>query len=115
MNICLVNSSYPPQQPARYCGIGDYTERLATTAAGPDLQIDILTDRRYSGAARPGEHLCVYPLVTNWQLRELGRIGRFWRQQKIDLIHIQYQPELMGGRWSPFNAALVRLAHRGDR
>ena len=115
MNICLVSSSYPPQTPARYCGIGDYTSRLATAVASSELQIHILTETRYAGPALPGENLHVHPLIARWQLQELGRLDRFWRQQQIDLVHIQYQPELLGSRWSPFNATLSWLAGRDDR
>lgn len=84
MRILIVSGSLPPMP----CGVGDYTCRLAAAlATQPETAVAVLTT---GPSAEPIANVEVFPLMTRWSLREIGRFVGLVRQFSPDIVHLQY-------------------------
>jgi glycosyltransferase involved in cell wall biosynthesis len=105
IRVLLVAGSVPPSP----CGVGDYTFKLAQSlAALGDVEVAILTGN--SGSVTEGrQSVLVFPLVASWRLDQAGRVARFLKQWKPDIVHVQYPTQGYGRGFLP---SLVPLLAR---
>jgi glycosyltransferase involved in cell wall biosynthesis len=94
VKICFVTAEFPPLQG----GVGDHTAYLGRALARLGVEVHILTSVT---ARRPAEdnsspsdgeaQPTVHPLVADWGWGCWRSILEFARQEKPDILHIQYQ------------------------
>lgn len=85
MRVLLVAGSYPPD----HCGVGDYTEKLATALTKVHgLHVGVLTTV-LPGRVR-SHQVELVEAAKNWSFSELLKLIRAVRQWKPDFVHIQY-------------------------
>jgi glycosyltransferase involved in cell wall biosynthesis len=92
MKICMICSSYPPQEVT--CGVGDYTRCLAEELVQQGEDVVVLTSDRYRGET--GGPVTVLPRVRAWTIGEALRFTSSEISPPVDLIHLQYTPDLYG-------------------
>jgi len=106
MRILMVCPSYPPQDVT--CGVGDYTRCLAEELAGQGEDVVVLTSDRYRGET--GGPVAVLPRVRAWTVGEALRLTSSAISPPVDLIHLQYTPDLYGqGLGFKFVPLLARI------
>jgi glycosyltransferase involved in cell wall biosynthesis len=106
-----VTGSFPPQR----CGVGDYTERLATALAGePGVEVCVLTSEADAHGERPPPDPRVLRRLPDWRLRRLPLLLRLLREEKPDLVHLQYPTRGYGRGLLPMFLPLA-LTLRGYR
>jgi glycosyltransferase involved in cell wall biosynthesis len=88
--VLLITGEYPPT----VGGVGDYTATLAAHLRKAGADAIVLTG---TGAAIPGE-TGVRRAVPTWGVRSWPAIARAIREERPDLVHIQYQAGAFGGR-----------------
>lgn len=96
----MITGSFPPLR----CGVGDYSFCLATALARIDnVQVGVLTSL---GAGRTGagadSSIDVFPIMSGWRLRELGKVIKLIREWGPDIVHIQYPTQGYGGGMLPW-------------
>jgi glycosyltransferase involved in cell wall biosynthesis len=98
MKVILIAGSYPPDQ----CGVGDYTKMLATALSCHDnVSVTVFTndtDRKYADHSL----VVVNPATHSWRLRDGVRLFRMIRNEKPDVIHIQYPTQGYGKQLLPW-------------
>jgi len=110
MRVLMVCPTFPPQE--RTCGVGDYTRYLVDALASQGEDVTVWTSK----ACRPvGEsRVQVLPRGETWSIREAFGVAWPHRQPAMDVVHLQYTPDLygpgIGFRWLPL---LQRLRPRG--
>jgi len=88
----LVTGSFPPMK----CGVGDYTQRLASAlAALPGLQVTVLTSDELASAPEQAA-VRVYGLMRGWRLADVGSILQALRKVRPDIVHVQYPTQGYG-------------------
>jgi len=92
MRILMVCPSYPPQDVT--CGVGDYTRCLAEELASQGEDVVVLTSDRYRGET--SGPVIVLPRVRAWTIGEALRLTSSTISPSVDLIHLQYTPDLYG-------------------
>ena len=105
MKVLFVTGEFPPMQG----GVGDYTRELglALHDLGCDVQV------ASSIQAGPVAGLLVHPLVEGWNWRCWGAILDLVRQQRPDVVHVQYQAAAYGMH-PAINLLPRRLGWLGD-
>ena len=88
----MVCPSYPPQDVT--CGVGDYTRCLAEELVRQGEDVVVLTSDRYRGETNGP--VTVLPLVRDWTIGEALRLTSSAMSPPVDLIHLQYTPDLYG-------------------
>jgi glycosyltransferase involved in cell wall biosynthesis len=88
----MVCPTFPPQ--GRTCGVGDYTQYLVEALAGQGDRITLWT----SSACRAEDTsvLRVLPRGQNWSLGEARELMRAFARHPVDVVHLQYTPDLYG-------------------
>ena len=92
MRIMMVCPSYPPQDVT--CGVGDYTRCLAEELTSQGEDVVVLTSDRYRGET--SGPVTVLPWVRAWTIGEALRLTSSAISPPVDLIHVQYTPDLYG-------------------
>lgn len=119
MRVAIVTGSFPKMP----CGVGDYSERLASGLAERKVEVDVLTTD-VPAVAATGGGVRVWPLIERWRTWEAGRVWRFLRQRKPDVVHIQHPTQGYGNGWLPSlvpllarlaGASVVETWHEGFR
>jgi glycosyltransferase involved in cell wall biosynthesis len=88
MRILLVTGEFPPMQG----GVGDYTCELGLALRDLGCDVHVLT----STQGGPVAGLTIYPLVERWNWRSWGIVLNLVRQQRPEVIHVQYQAAAYG-------------------
>lgn len=88
--VLLISGEYPPT----VGGVGDYTATLAAHLRVTGAHVCVLTGRGPSVAGETG----VRRAVPGWGVRSWRVIGRAIREERPDLVHIQYQAGAFEGR-----------------
>lgn len=83
MRVLMVCPSYPPQ--AVTCGVGDYTRRLGAELARQGARVTVITSKEWRGQAERR----VLPILDT---------PGWWRVVPVDVVHVQYAPDLYGAR-----------------
>ncbi len=110
MRICMVCPSYPPQDVT--CGVGDYTQCLAEELVRQGEEVLVVTSDRYRGKA--DRSIPVLPTVQSWTLGTAWWLTGSRKHPPIDLIHLQYTPDLYGrGLGFKLIPLLTRLRAKG--
>jgi len=92
MRILMVCPSYPPHDVI--CGVGDYTRCLAEELSRQGDAVTVLTSDRYRGET--GGSVTVLPRVQGWTVGEAWRLTSSAIRPSVDVIHLQYTPDLYG-------------------
>lgn len=106
----MVCPTFPTQE--RTCGVGDYTRHLVDALASQGEDVTVWA----SAACRPvgQSRLRILARGQTWSLREALDVARLRLEPPIDILHLQYTPDLYvpgaGFRWLPL---LRRLRPRG--
>ncbi|MBN2471815.1 MAG: glycosyltransferase family 4 protein [Anaerolineae bacterium] len=85
MRIGLITGEYPPMQG----GVADFTREIGRAFVAQSHTVAVLTDVRGRGAKQDG--ITVDARVTNWNRASLGAVERWAREQRLDVINLQYQ------------------------
>lgn len=84
MKILIITGSFPPIK----CGVGDYTNLLAThLAENTSIEVTVLTS---SNCKNDQTNVRVFPIINTWDISSLSEIKQVVENIKPDLIHIQY-------------------------
>jgi glycosyltransferase involved in cell wall biosynthesis len=101
--VLFVAGTVPPAA----CGVGDYTFKLAEALASIDgVETAILTGADGS-ASRETIRVTIFPHLNSWKLRETGRLIRFLRSWKPDIVHVQYPTQGYGRELLPYFVPLI--------
>ncbi len=92
MRICMVCPSYPPQDMT--CGVGDYTRCLMEELVRQGEEVLVVTSDHYRGKA--DSSIPVLPTVQSWTLGTAWWLTGSRKHPPVDLIHLQYTPNLYG-------------------
>jgi glycosyltransferase involved in cell wall biosynthesis len=92
MKIGLITGEYPPMQG----GVGDFTRELARALAKQGQDVHVITG--LSEAADHDDGVHVQRVVKSWGLSCWRAIAAVARQQKLDVLNIQYEPVAYGMR-----------------
>jgi glycosyltransferase involved in cell wall biosynthesis len=102
MRILLVTGSLPPH----HCGVGDYTERLASALANrPDTELGVL-----AGVAGEPRSATNYQLLLDagkWNLSRVPQIRKVIRVWNPDVMHVQYPGRGYGRAIAPWFLPLL--------
>ncbi len=85
MRIGMITGEYPPMQG----GVGDFTRELARALATLGHEVFVLSRPTGTGANDPGVH--VSPIVRRWGIRSISTVGRWARENRLDVLNLQYQ------------------------
>ncbi|HAM32655.1 MAG TPA: hypothetical protein DCP41_03860 [Deltaproteobacteria bacterium] len=104
MRILLVCGSFPPMK----CGVGDYTEKLATAlAVSPEHSVGVLT--RSTGTAPPENRgYTLLPGIRRWSVMELRAAVSAITAFRPDVVHFQF-PARGYGRLQWILPGILRL------
>ncbi len=83
MRILFVTGEFPPMQG----GVGDYTREIGLALRDLGCEVHVLAPRQ----ARSLPGLVVHPVVERWNWRCWGTLLDLVRQQRPDVVHVQYQ------------------------
>jgi glycosyltransferase involved in cell wall biosynthesis len=83
MKVLFVTGEFPPMQG----GVGDYTREIGLALHDLGCDVHVLT----STQAGPVVGLTIHPLVERWNWRSWGISLDLVRQQRPDVVHVQYQ------------------------
>ncbi len=92
MKIGLITGEYPPMQG----GVGDFTRELARALAKQGQAVHVITG--LSEATDEEDGVRVQRVVKSWGLSCWRSIAAVARQQKLDVLNIQYEPVAYGMR-----------------
>ncbi len=92
MKICMICPTYPPNNVS--CGVGDYTHCLAEELVRQGEDVVVLTSVHYRGET--SGPVTVLPRVRAWTIGEALRLTSSAMSPPVDLIHVQYTPDLYG-------------------
>jgi glycosyltransferase involved in cell wall biosynthesis len=94
MKICLISGEFPPMQG----GVGDYTYEMAEAYVELGHDVLVVTSQEGTGRAngRLGEHLEIRPVASKWSLKECRQIVGMIREERPDVVNIQYQAAAYG-------------------
>ena len=98
VKICLIAATHPPD----VCGVGDYTDQLASALAAEGHEITILTTCR----TRPpthNTHVRVKATVSAWNMSSLHKLRSEIKSEAYDIVHLQYTPGYYGRRTMMIN------------
>jgi len=84
-HILHITSNYPPTP----CGIGDYTQKLASELERNNLKVSVLT--RNQGTKSEDRFDVIKP-VSGWNLFYTRQLWRAIEELAPDIIHLQYEP-----------------------
>ncbi len=88
--IYFVTGEFPPMRG----GMGDYTRELAVALAQRGHEVHVIAHLQARGALRDervSQHISVHPIVPAWNWQGLYRVLRFLKEERVLLLHIQYQ------------------------
>lgn len=102
--------TYPPNDVP--CGVGDYTRELATRLAGAGVSLTVVASQGHCPSPNPESGIRTIALAKTWDRRAIGALFRIIREQRFDIIHVQYTPELYG-RGSCLKLLPLALTLRG--
>ncbi|MBX3066812.1 MAG: glycosyltransferase family 4 protein [Anaerolineae bacterium] len=85
MRIGMITGEYPPMQG----GVGDFTRELARALVQMGHQVLVLTSRQARGD--PSDGVQVSAEVTNWNMATLRQVGKWARENQLNVVNIQYE------------------------
>ncbi len=91
MKIGIICPSFPPSDAPD--GIGDYTRILADALARRGSEVWVWTRPSHPGPEEIGR-VKVVPFRDRWDLAALGGALRLARSQRLDVLNVQYAPDL---------------------
>ena len=91
MKIGIICPSFPPSGAPD--GIGDYTRILADALARRGSEVWVWTRRSHPGPEEIGR-VKVVPFRDRWSLAALGGAAKLARSQRLDVLNVQYAPDL---------------------
>jgi glycosyltransferase involved in cell wall biosynthesis len=100
LKILFFSGSLPPMK----CGVGDYTDRLATAlsrSANFNGRIGVVSDRRASDGERDLD-FDLMPIADTWRPQDAVEIIRAVRLWKPDILHFQFPGQGYGRRLLPW-------------
>lgn len=101
MRILLISGRYPPIP----CGIGDQTQRLASTLAKRGHQVSIFTSRNTAiPRMTEPEGVRVFREAVSWGDEDRAAIAGAVQRQNAEIVHIQYHANAF--RWHPMVTTL---------
>lgn len=93
MKIAIITGALPPAK----CGVGDYTDILASFLAKKGIEISVITDKKYR---LNDASYNVYSCIEKWHgLLFFKRILHILREICPDIVHIQYPT--ISYKWHP--------------
>jgi glycosyltransferase involved in cell wall biosynthesis len=108
MKICFISGALPDVS----CGIGDYSDALASALARRSHDVVVLTTDRPE--LRAPSNYRVAALGTDWSAADTGRIATAVRREHPDVVHLQFPGVGYGrGLGATFTPWAMRL--RGHR
>lgn len=90
MRIGMVTGEYPPMEG----GVGAYSRILARQFIQMGHTVSVFSDQRSS--SNPLDAIQVFPEVKSWGPLALYRLRKWSRQQRLDLISLQFQTAAFG-------------------
>lgn len=97
MRVLMICPSFPPQ--ARPCGVGDYTAALVGGLATRGASLSVVAGAGALPRADEGRPEVVRQ-GSGWGPRGVAATGRLLRGRPVEVVHIQYTPELYGASLS---------------
>jgi len=92
LKVLLLSGAFPPMR----CGVGDYTERLATALAQqPGVRVAVVTNRQPGGPSSLGA-VEVHREMDRWRIGELPQLRDRVRAFRPDVVHLQYPTQGYG-------------------
>jgi glycosyltransferase involved in cell wall biosynthesis len=86
LKVLLVSGAFPPMR----CGVGDYTQRLATALAGQSgVTVAVVTNRQPAGPSSVGP-VEVRREMDGWRLADLRRLRDVAQAFGPQVVHVQY-------------------------
>ncbi len=95
LKVLLVTGSYPPQ----FCGVGDYSARLASSLVHAGCLVDLLASGKAPREMVGG--VGVRREMGDWSIFRLGLFKRILNETSPDLIHFQYPSRGFGWKLLP--------------
>lgn len=95
------------------CGVGDYTEQLASSLIQhTDIGVSVLTSSVGAAAGAAPDHSEAHYVMPSWSIHGLLSFFSMMRRIKPDIVHVQfpaqgYIPPLGGLAWIPIICRLV--------
>ncbi len=86
MKVLFISGSFPPVA----CGVGDYLNSLvAALSSNPEIEVSVVTSAlEQTPKHQSNSH--VYPVIQNWGLGGIWKLGGLIHQIKPDIVHVQY-------------------------
>lgn len=97
MNILFITNTLPPVVD----GVGDYTLNLAREFAKHGHQVSILC-KRDDRVKHDYADIAVYPIVEKWNRMSARCISNLIKEQKVDVVSLQYVPHGFEPHGLPF-------------
>lgn len=92
LKVLLVSGAFPPMR----CGVGDYTQRLATALAGQSgVKVAVVTNRQPEGPSSDGS-VEVHREMDGWRLRDLRPFWDVAQAFQPHVVHLQYPTQGYG-------------------
>jgi glycosyltransferase involved in cell wall biosynthesis len=85
MKILLVTGSFPPM----FCGVGDYSARLASALRSAGADVQVLTTRNQQGVLQE-DSLWVHRTMPYWTPHEFPELETVLVAYQPDVVHLQY-------------------------
>lgn len=101
MRICFIVGAYPKMK----CGVGDYTEKLATELANVGHEVSVITSKEAN--AYKQDNYNVFNIVENWDFSDKDTILSKLKDINPEVVHIQYPSDKFGK--SLFTTVLPKL------
>jgi glycosyltransferase involved in cell wall biosynthesis len=94
MKICMISPYYPPNQ--FYDGVGDYTQKLCEEVVKAGHEITVLASSGYEGVGSSHDPIKIVPFASRWGFGTFLKLFRLCREEKFDVVNLQYSPSLYG-------------------
>ncbi|MFC1548563.1 glycosyltransferase family 4 protein [Candidatus Omnitrophota bacterium] len=105
MKVCIIFPTYPPNY--QVDGIGDYTRILVEKLRDRGHEVYVIASGRYAGK----DEKVIKVGGGEWSFRELIKVFKKIREEKFDIVHMQYNPATYGfGPMFKLLPLLVRLS-----
>lgn len=93
MKICMIVGNISPGK----CGVGDYTVNLCNHLVCDNYQVDIITTKQLNLEEHYKNHkFKIYDFMKTWDFKSLKKILAFLKNNRYDIVHIQYPSDLYG-------------------